>query len=42
VVARSFTAWQEEARQRMPIGRIPGVTGPWPAPFTLDAGSGRR
>jgi hypothetical protein len=42
MVARSFTAWQEEARQRMPVGRIPGVTGPWPAPFILDAGSGRR
>ena len=41
-VARSFTTWQEEARQRVPIARIPGVTGPWPAPFTLDAGTPRR
>jgi hypothetical protein len=41
-VTRAFTAWQEEARQRVPIGRIPGVTGPWPAPFSLDAGAGPR
>jgi hypothetical protein len=42
MVTRSFTAWQEEARQRVPIARVAGVTGPWPAPFTLDAATGRR
>jgi hypothetical protein len=42
MVIRAFTAWQEEARQRVPIGRIPGVAGPWPAPFSLDAGAGAR
>jgi hypothetical protein len=42
MVARAFTAWQEEARQRTPVARVPDVTGPWPAPFTLDAGTGRR
>jgi hypothetical protein len=42
MVTRAFTAWQDEARQRVTITRIPGVTGPWPAPFTLDAGAGAR
>lgn len=42
MVTRAFTAWQEEARQRVTITRIPSVTGPWPAPFTLDAGPGAR
>jgi len=42
MVTRAFTAWQEEARQRVPIGRIPGVAGPWPTPFSLDAGAGAR
>lgn len=42
MVARSFAAWQGEARQRMSIARVPGVTGPWPAPFSLDAGPGAR
>jgi hypothetical protein len=35
MVARAFAAWKEDARQRTPIRRIPGVTGPWPAPFSL-------
>ena len=42
MVSRAFTDWQQEARQRVPINRIPGVTGPWPAPFTLDAAAGGR
>ena len=42
MVARAFAAWQEDARQRVPMSRIPGVAGPWPAPFTLDAGAGAR
>ncbi len=42
MVARAFTAWQEEARQRVPITRVPGVTGPWPAPFSLEAGPSAR
>ena len=42
MVARSFTAWQEEARQRVPITRVQGVTGPWPAPFSLEAGPSAR
>ena len=42
MVTRAFTAWQEEARQRVTITRIPSVTGPWPAPFALDAGPGAR
>jgi hypothetical protein len=35
MVARAFAAWKEDARQRTPIRRIPGVAGPWPAPFSL-------
>ena len=42
MVTRAFTDWQQEARQRVPIKRVPGVTGPWPAPFTLDAAAGGR
>jgi len=36
IVARAFSTWQEDARQRVPIRRVTGVTGPWPAPFSLD------
>jgi hypothetical protein len=42
MVGRSFTTWQEEARQRVPISRVQGVTGPWPAPFSLEAGPSAR
>jgi hypothetical protein len=42
LVTRAFTAWQEDVRQRVPINRLPGVTGPWPAPFTLDGGATAR
>jgi len=37
MVERAYTAWKEEARQRFPIRRVPGVSGPWPAPFALGA-----
>lgn len=42
MIARSFAAWKEDARQRIPIRTIPGVSGPWPAPFTVDPGSAGR
>jgi hypothetical protein len=43
LVARAFAAWKEDARQRVSIRRAAGVTGPWPAPFSLgEAGGGRR
>ena len=35
MVARAYEAWKEDARQRFTIRRIPGVSGPWPAPFAL-------
>ena len=38
MVARAFATWKEDARKRIAIGRIPGVTGPWPPPFTLGPG----
>lgn len=42
MVAQAFAAWKDDVRQRMPIHPVPGVTGPWPAPFSLGPGSGRR
>lgn len=38
MVARAFAAWAQDARQRVAVRRIPGVTGPWPAPFSLPSG----
>ncbi len=38
MVARAFAAWKEDARRRVEIRRVPGVTGPWPAPFSLGPG----
>jgi hypothetical protein len=35
MVLRAFTAWTEDARQRVAVRRVPGVAGPWPAPFSL-------
>lgn len=35
MVLRAFAAWKEDASQRVTIRRVPGVTGPWPAPFSL-------
>lgn len=41
VVARAMTSWIEDARQRVAVRRVPGATGPWPAPFSLaPPGSG--
>jgi len=36
MVARAYAGWQADARQRTPIRQIPGIGGPWPAPFSLD------
>lgn len=36
MIAKAFAAWQGDARQRIPIHRVPDVTGPWPPPFTLE------
>jgi hypothetical protein len=41
-VAESFAAWKEDVRQRIPIRRLPGVTGPWAAPFSLGPGPGGK
>ena len=35
MVARSFNAWREDARQRVPITRIPATPSPWPPPFEV-------
>lgn len=42
VIARAVTSWLEDARQRVPIRRIDGAKGPWPAPFSLDPPPARR
>lgn len=41
-VARALAAWRQDARRRVVIRRIPGVTGPWPPPFTLEPAPGPR
>ena len=41
-VAESFAAWKEDVRQRISIRQLPGVTGPWPAPFSLGPGPGGK
>jgi hypothetical protein len=40
-VAEAFTTWKEDVRQRTAIRRLPGATGPWPAPFSLGPGPRR-
>jgi hypothetical protein len=35
LIARAFADWKKDARERTPVRRAPGVTGPWPAPFAL-------
>jgi len=35
MVSRAFAAWTDDARRRVAVRRLPGVTGPWPAPFTI-------
>lgn len=42
MIARALATWKEDARQRIPIRLVPGVTGPWSAPFTLGPGAGAR
>jgi hypothetical protein len=42
MIARALATWQDDARQRIPIRLVPGVTGPWSAPFTLSPGAGAR
>jgi hypothetical protein len=37
MTARAYAAWKEDARKRVTIRPVPGVTGPWPAPFSLGA-----
>jgi hypothetical protein len=41
-IAQAFAAWKEDARQRVTIRRVPGVTGPWPPPFSLGPGLGGK
>lgn len=41
-IAQAFATWKEDARQRNSIRRLPGVTGPWPAPFSLGPGPGGK
>jgi hypothetical protein len=41
-VAESFAAWKEDVRQRISMRQLPGVTGPWPAPFSLCPGPGGK
>jgi hypothetical protein len=41
MIAKAFVSWQEDARQRIPIRRVPDVTGPWPTPFTLEPAGGQ-
>jgi hypothetical protein len=41
-VAQAFAAWERERRQRVVVRRVPGVIGPWPAPFSLGASAGGK
>ncbi|HYB44758.1 MAG TPA: hypothetical protein VEL75_23495 [Candidatus Methylomirabilis sp.] len=41
-VARAYESWKTDARQRASVRKLPGVAGPWPAPFSLGAGAGRK
>ena len=41
-VAEAFATWKEDVRQRTSIRQLPGVTGPWPAPFALGPGPGGK
>jgi len=36
MVRRAFASWEKDARQRVAVRTVPGVTGPWPAPFSLQ------
>jgi hypothetical protein len=41
-IAEAFATWKEDVRQRVSIRQLPGVTGPWPAPFLLGPGPGGK
>jgi hypothetical protein len=41
-IAQAFATWKEDARQRVSMRRLPGVTGPWPPPFSLGPGPGGK
>ncbi len=41
-VAEAFANWKEDVRRRISIRQLPGVTGPWPAPFSLGPGPGGK
>ncbi|HXJ80763.1 MAG TPA: hypothetical protein VMS64_19060 [Candidatus Methylomirabilis sp.] len=41
MVDRAFAAWTEDARRRVTVRRVPGMTGPWPAPFTIGPPAGK-
>ena len=41
-IAEAFATWKEDVRQRISIRQLPGVTGPWPAPFSLGPGPGGK
>ena len=41
-IAEAFATWKEDVRQRISIRQLPGVTGPWPAPFALGPGPGGK
>jgi hypothetical protein len=42
LIARALATWKEDARRRIPIRRVPGVTGPWSAPFAVSPGAGAK
>ncbi|PWU25146.1 MAG: hypothetical protein C5B48_02795 [Candidatus Rokuibacteriota bacterium] len=42
MVAKAFASWKDDARRRTPVHLVPGVSGPWPAPFTLGAQLGGK
>jgi hypothetical protein len=41
-VTQAFSAWERETRQRVGVRRVPAVTGPWPAPFSLGPSVGGK
>jgi hypothetical protein len=41
MVARAYAAWTKDARKRVVVRPVPGLTGPWPAPFSLAPSAGK-
>ena len=41
MVAKAFAAWIEDARRRVEVRRVSGVTAPWLAPFTIGPPVGK-